>query len=148
VTKLGLGGGAKLLTMFSLDQAIAKSSKKNTLKVLGESLYCLVTELTPAADVLRAVGAMKRHVEPLHLQCGVGLGDISLGEKLRDTKHLFKTMEMVQRAQKELFMDAMVSARRQVDVLAIPGFFCLECKSKKGRLHARSSRPMHNLGPA
>ncbi len=147
--KLTLGGSAKLLVMFPLNQAIAKSSEKKTLEVLGKSLYCcLVAELTPTADVLRGVGAMKGHVEPLHLQCSVGLRDISLGEKLLGTKHLFKTMEMVQRACEEIFMDAMVSARRQVDVLAIPVFFCLECKSKKSRLHARSSRPRHNLGPA
>jgi hypothetical protein len=131
VTKLVFGGGAKLFIMFSLDQAIAELSKKNTLEVLGKSLYCLVPKLTPTADILRAVGVMKGHVEPLHLQCGVGLGDISLREKLCDTKHLFKMMEMVQRACKELFMDAMVSARCQVDVLVIPGFFLFRVQVKK-----------------
>jgi hypothetical protein len=85
VTKLAFGSGVKLLVVFPLNQAIAKSSKKNTNKVLGESLYCLVAELMPAADVLRVVGAMKGHVEPLHLQCGIGLGDISLREKLCNT---------------------------------------------------------------
>ncbi len=123
VTKLTLGGGAKLLVIFFLNRAITKSSKKNTLEVLDESLYRLVTKLMPAADILRVVGVMERHIKPLHLQCSIGLRDVSLREKLRDLKHLFKTMEMVQRACEELFMDAMVSARHQVDVLAIPVFF-------------------------
>ncbi len=98
--KLALCGSVKLVVMLPLNQATAKLSKKNTLKVLRKSLQCLVVELAPAADVLCAVRAMKRHVEPLHLQCVVGLGDISLGEKLCDMKHFFKMMEVVQRARK------------------------------------------------
>ncbi len=38
MTKLALGGGAKLLVMLPLDQAIAEPGKKNKLKVLGKRL--------------------------------------------------------------------------------------------------------------
>ncbi len=38
-------------------------------------------------------------------------------------EHLLKTMEVVQRAHEELLVDAMVPTRRQVVVLAVPGFF-------------------------
>jgi hypothetical protein len=38
VANLALGSRTKLLIVFPLNQAIAKTSKKNTLEVLGESL--------------------------------------------------------------------------------------------------------------
>jgi hypothetical protein len=74
---------------------------------------------------------MKRHVKPLYLQCGIWLRDISLGEKLHDTEHLFNKMEVVHRAREELFVDAMVPTRCQIVVLAIPGFFLFKVQIKK-----------------
>jgi hypothetical protein len=47
-------------------------SKKNTLKVLSESLQHLVAELVPTAGVLRAIQAMKRHIKLLNLKSAVG----------------------------------------------------------------------------
>jgi hypothetical protein len=69
------------------------------------------------------IQATKKHVEPLYLKSGVGWRKNPLGKELRDVEHLLKTMEMVQRACEELLVNAMVPTRRQVIVLAIPGFF-------------------------
>ncbi len=66
---------------------------------------------------------MKRYVEPLYLKRGIGWRKIPLGKELCDVEHLLKMMEMVQRACEELLVDTMVPTRRQVVVLAIPGFF-------------------------
>jgi hypothetical protein len=55
VAKLTLGGRIKLLVVLPLDQAIAETSKKNTLKVPSKSLQPLVADLVPAADVLHAI---------------------------------------------------------------------------------------------
>ncbi len=41
-------------------------------------------------------------------------------------EHLLKMMEMVQRSREELLVDAMVPTRRQVVVLAIPGFLLVQ----------------------
>ncbi len=60
VTKLALGSRTKLLVVLPLYQAIADTSKKNTLKVLGKSLQRLVAELAPAVDVLCLIQAMKK----------------------------------------------------------------------------------------
>ncbi len=62
---------------------------------------------------------MKAHVEPLNLQCSIGWGNISSWEKFRDAEHLLKTMEVVHWACEEIFVDPIITARRQVDVLAI-----------------------------
>ena len=72
MAKLALGSQTKLLIVLPLDQAIADPSKKNTLKVPGESLQRLVTELAPAANILRVIQAMKRLIKPLNLKSGVG----------------------------------------------------------------------------
>jgi hypothetical protein len=57
-------------------------------------------------------------------------------------------MEMVERVCEELLMDAMVPTRRQVVILAIPGFFLFKVRIKKDQLHARSSQPRRNLALA
>jgi hypothetical protein len=67
VVELALGSKTKLLIVLLLDQAIAETTKKNTLKVLGESLQCLVAEFAPAVDVLCMIQAIERHLEPLNL---------------------------------------------------------------------------------
>ncbi len=46
-------------------------------------------------------------------------------------EHLLKTMEMVQRACEELFVDAVVPTRRHVVILAIAGFFLVQSADKK-----------------
>ncbi len=126
VAKLMLGSRTKLLVVLPLYQAIAGTSKKNALKVLGESLQCLVAELAPVADVLRLIQVMERHIKPLNLKSSVGWRNISLGLELCDAEYLFKTMEMVQRICEELLVDAMDPTRRQVVILAIPGFFLVQ----------------------
>ncbi len=79
VAKLALGSRTKLLVILPLYQAIADTSKKIALEVLGKSLQCLVAELAPAADLLHLIHTMKRHVEPLNLKSGIGWKNISLG---------------------------------------------------------------------
>ncbi len=79
VAKLVLGSRTKLLVVLPLYQAIADTSKKNALEVLGESQQCLIAELALAADVLGSIQAMERHVEPLNLKSSVGWRNISLG---------------------------------------------------------------------
>jgi hypothetical protein len=72
VVKLALGCRTKLLVVLPPDQAIADMSKKNTLKVLGESLQHHVAELAPTADVLHMIQAMKRHTKPPNLNISIG----------------------------------------------------------------------------
>ncbi len=74
-------------------------------------------------DILRAIRAVKRHVEPLYLKSGFGWRKIPLEKELCDAEHLLKMMEMIQKAHEELLVDAMVPTRRQVVVLVIPVFF-------------------------
>ncbi len=58
VAKLELGSKMKLVVELLLKRAIAETSKKNILKVLGKSLHYLVAELVPAADVLCTIDAI------------------------------------------------------------------------------------------
>ncbi len=81
--------------MLFLEQTVADSRIKIALKIFHESQQSLGAELAPAAEVLRAIVAMETHVKPLNLQCSVGGLDVSRGEHLRDTHHLFKSMEMI-----------------------------------------------------
>ena len=81
--------------MLFLEQTVADSRIKIALKIFHESQQSLVAEFAFAAEVFRAIAAMKTHVKPLNLQCSIGGLDVSLWEHLCNTHHLFKPMEMV-----------------------------------------------------
>ena len=49
---------------------------KTALEIRRETREHFVAELTPAAEIFRAIAAVKGHVEPFNLQRSVGVWDV------------------------------------------------------------------------
>ncbi len=79
------------------ERTVSHSRVKTAFEVRRETCERLVAKLAPAAEVLRAIAAVKGHIEPFDLQRSVRRQDVSLGEHLRDSQHLFEPMDMSQR---------------------------------------------------
>ena len=88
---------ANLFVAELTERTVSHSRVKTALEVRRKTRERLVAELAPAVEVLRSIAGMKCHIEPFDLQCSVRRQDVSLGEHLRDSQHLFEPMEMIQR---------------------------------------------------
>ena len=98
---------------------IGHSRVETALEIFRGSREHLVAELTSAAEIFRAIAAVEAHIKPLNLQRSVGVWGVSLWEHLRDTYHLFKPMEMVQRRDEEILTDSVIAAWHHIDPLAV-----------------------------
>ena len=89
---------ANLFVAELTERAVSHSRVETAFEVRRETpRERLVAKLAPAAEVLRAIAAVKGHIEPFDLQRSVRRRDVSIGEYLRDSQHLFEPMEMIQR---------------------------------------------------
>ena len=95
------------------ERTIGHSRIETALEIRRETRKRFVAELTPAAEIFRAIVVVKSHVEPLNLQRSIGVRDVSLGEHLRDSQHLFKPMEMVQQQDEEILTDSVIATWTQ-----------------------------------
>ena len=80
---------ANLFILELAERTVGHSRVETALEIFCKSCEHLVTELMPAAEIFRAIAAVKIHIEPLNLQRSVGVWDVSLGEHLHDSQHLF-----------------------------------------------------------
>jgi hypothetical protein len=65
-----------LLITLLREGAIGHLRIEDVVEVLGHSCECLVAEALSALEVSVAILLMKRHVEPLNLECVVGRGHV------------------------------------------------------------------------
>ncbi len=101
---------ANLFVAELAERTIGHSRVKTALEIRRETCERFVAELTPTAEILHAIAAVKGHLEPFNLQRSVGVWDVS---------HLFKPMEMVQRRDKEILTDSVIAAWHHIDPLAV-----------------------------
>ena len=119
VTILVASFHANLFVVELAERTVSHLHVKTALKIFHKSRERLVAELTPATEIFRVIAAVEAHIEPLNLQCSVGVWDVSLKEHLQDSQHLFKPMEMVQRQDKEILMDFEMATWTHIDLLVV-----------------------------
>jgi hypothetical protein len=85
VTVLVASFHANLFVPELTEHTLGHSRIKTALEIRRETRERFVAELTPAAEILRVIAAVKGHVEPFDLQRCSGGRDVSLGEHLRDS---------------------------------------------------------------
>jgi hypothetical protein len=96
VTVLILSFYPNLFVAELTERTVSHLRVKTAFEVRRETCERLVAKLAPAAEVLCSIAAVKGHIEPFDLQRSVRRQDVSLGEHLRDSQHLFEPMEMIQ----------------------------------------------------
>ncbi len=119
---------ANLFVAELAERTVGHSRVETALEICRETHEHFIAELTPAAEILRTIAGVKGHVEPFDLQRSVGGRDISLGENLHNSQHLFKPMEMIQRGDKEILTDSVIAAWHHIDPLAVARLLLIQGK--------------------
>ena len=117
---------ANLFVAELAEPTVGHSPIETALEIFRESREHLVAELTPAAEIFRAIAAVKGHIEPLNLQRSIRVRDVSLGEHLRDSQHLFKSMELVQWQDEEILTDSVIVTWTHIDPLVVTRLLFVE----------------------
>ncbi len=76
VAKFAFCAKLDLLLTLLCERAVGHLRVEDVVKVLDNSRECLVAEASSALEVSVAILLMKRHVEPLNLECVVGRGHV------------------------------------------------------------------------
>ena len=119
---------ANLFVAELAERTIGHSRVKTAHKIRRETCERFVAELTPTAEILHVIAAVKGHVEPFNLQRSVGVWDVS---------HLFKPMEMVQRRDEEILTGSKIAAWTHINPLAVTRILLIQgMLEKKARSRA------------
>jgi hypothetical protein len=110
----------------SFERPVDFALSKKRLKVRRERLDGLVGQFLARLDVFGAIGAVVRHIVPLHRELFARRWRLAGGEELRDAEHLFKTARVVARRRQQILPDLVVPAWGQIDVLDVSGHLTIK----------------------
>ena len=129
----------------TFERAVVHSLCEQRLKIRRQRINCLIGQFFSASNVLEAVVAVERHVEPLQREL-IARGELlARGKFLGDAQHLLKTSRVVARRRHKILNDLMVPARGQIDVLDVPGRLTIQ-NSADEELHG-SIKALFAVGP-
>ncbi len=92
-----------------------------TLKIFSQRLQHFDVEFHAASHEFGAVAFVVAHVEPFHLQRDIRIQHVASRKLSGDALHLLELMEMIHWRRHEILVEHLISAGRQIDILAIPG---------------------------
>ncbi len=114
-----LGAVTQPLDLVSFERAVDLALRKERLKIRRECFDGLVGQLFARFDVLGTIGAVVRHIVPLHCKLFARRWHLAGGEEFCDAEHLLKTARVVAWRHQQVLSDLVVPARGQIDVLDV-----------------------------
>jgi hypothetical protein len=115
----------------SFKRAVDFTLSKKRLEVRRERLDRLVGQFFARFDVFGAIGAMVRHIVPLHRELFARRWRLARGKEFRDAEHLLETACVVAQRRQQVLSDLVVPARGQIDILDVSGRLTIKNSADK-----------------